>query len=77
MIVIGVSLSEEGNIKYDVRRSCEIVVLRENLLTDRRATIRSVLNVVYFLRTKKRAQFGVYFSIPTYNLTQSKVSKNF
>jgi hypothetical protein len=33
------------------------------LWTVRRATIRSVLKVVYFLRTKKRARFGVYFSI--------------
>jgi hypothetical protein len=45
------------------------------LLTDRRATICSVLKVVYFLRTKKRARNGVYFSIPIHNLTQSKVSK--
>jgi hypothetical protein len=30
------------------------------LLTDRRATIRSVLKVVHFLRRKKRARFGLY-----------------
>jgi hypothetical protein len=34
-----------------------------------------VLKVVYFLCTKKRAWFGVYFSIPIHNLLQSKVSK--
>jgi hypothetical protein len=42
------------------------------LLTDRRATIRTVLQVVYFLRKKKRARCGVFFSIPIHNLTQSK-----
>jgi hypothetical protein len=34
------------------------------LLIDRRATIRLVLKVVYFLWTKNRARYGVYFSIP-------------
>jgi hypothetical protein len=33
-----------------------------------------MLKVVYFLRTKKRAPFEVYFFIPRHNLTQSKVS---
>jgi hypothetical protein len=45
------------------------------MLTDWRATIRSVLKVVYFLRMKKRARFGVYLSIPKHSLIQSKVSK--
>jgi hypothetical protein len=48
---------------------------RKILLTDRRVKIRSVLKVAYILRTKKHAQFGVYFSISIQNLTQSKISK--
>jgi hypothetical protein len=48
---------------------------RKILFTEWRATIRSVLKVVYFLRMKKCAQFGIYFSIPIHNLPQSKVSK--
>jgi hypothetical protein len=44
------------------------------LLTDWRATaIQSVLKIVYFLRTKNRARFGVYFSIVIHNLAQNKV----
>jgi hypothetical protein len=36
-----------------------------------------VLKVVHFLRTKKRAWFGVYFSIPIHNLTQNHLIKKF
>ena len=45
------------------------------LLTYRRATTRSVMKVVCFLRKEKRARFGVYFFISIHNLTQSKLSK--
>jgi hypothetical protein len=41
----------------------------------KRSHHHSMLKVVYFLRTKKLARFGVYFSILIHNLTQRKVSK--
>jgi hypothetical protein len=49
--------------------SFETVALREK--TDRRATIRSVLKVVYFVRTV----WGIFLH-PIHNLTKSKISKN-
>jgi hypothetical protein len=57
--------------------SCEIVALRENFV-DRPESydLLSAKKVVYFLRTKKRARFGVYISITIHNMTQNKVSKN-
>jgi hypothetical protein len=62
-----------GSSNYRLNR--EIVALRETLWTNWRATIRSVLKFVHFLRTKKHARFRVYISISIHNMPQNNVSK--
>jgi hypothetical protein len=57
---------------YSYISSCETVALRKkNLLTDQRATIRSVLKVVYFLRTI----WGIFLHFHTQSAPNQGIKK--